>query len=507
MCRRRSTARSRACPAGSAPEELGGATEVGGRVLEADDAGHLREPQHGLVAEVGDGAAGHVVQEHRQVDLLGDRAEMAVQAFLRRLVVVGDDRQRHVGADGLGVRRVSSIASAVEFEPVPAMTGTRFATSSTAVRMSRQCSSRSTVGDSPVVPTMTIPAVPLATWNSMSRPSAGRSSAPPSCIGVAIATRLPVSMGGLRSETAILPHSTGAGPAVVQPAAGIAARPGARGADGGEPLDHGRAARGVDAALLERDHGRARRRRQSPAVRPGASRKSGIRRPAVGLVAAREGLVEQHARRGERRGQRREQRPVQVVGDDDRVEALAARAARRRLRDRPRGSSRRARRPAPPAPTASRSTAVTRAPRAAKKRACRPRPQARSSSRAPGGTSGAKRVDPRRWGEIGVHRRSLGFVGSWLRAAVVTAAAAGCRRRRRSRRRLVGEPGDERGDVGALARVRRDDRRSSRAPSRSASGTARRAGRRAACATIIGSAPERDALPADGGLDRPGRRA
>jgi hypothetical protein len=39
--------------------------------------------------------------------------------------------------------------------------------------MSRQCSSKSTVGDSPV-PTMTIPDVPLAIWKSISLRSAGR---------------------------------------------------------------------------------------------------------------------------------------------------------------------------------------------------------------------------------------------------------------------------------------------------------------------------------------------
>ncbi len=78
---------------------------------------------------------------------------------------------------------------------MPAMTGTRPRANSTADLMSRQCSSTSTVGDSPVVPTITIAAVPLWTWKSINRDSAGRSSAPPSDIGVAIATILPVSMG------------------------------------------------------------------------------------------------------------------------------------------------------------------------------------------------------------------------------------------------------------------------------------------------------------------------
>ena len=60
------------------------------------------------------------------------------------------------------------MASRVELPPVPAITGMRPAAWSTAVLISRQCSSKSTVGDSPVVPTATIAAVPFATWKSMS---------------------------------------------------------------------------------------------------------------------------------------------------------------------------------------------------------------------------------------------------------------------------------------------------------------------------------------------------
>ena len=56
----------------------------------------------------------------------------------------------------------------------------------------------------------------------------------------------------------------------------------------------------------------------------GLEQKIRIRRPAVGLVAAGEGLVEQHAVVGQRREQLRQQRPMQIVDDDDRVEAFAA---------------------------------------------------------------------------------------------------------------------------------------------------------------------------------------
>ena len=88
---------------------------------------------------------------------------------------------------------------------MPAMIGMRPAACSTAVRISSQCSSKSTVGDSPVVPTMTIPDVPFATWKSISLRSAGRSRAPPGCIGVTMAQRLPLSMKGRRENDGFYP--------------------------------------------------------------------------------------------------------------------------------------------------------------------------------------------------------------------------------------------------------------------------------------------------------------
>jgi len=95
---------------------------------------------------------------------------------------------------------VSSIASAVELPPVPAMIGMRPRECWTATRISSLCSSTSTVGDSPVVPTTTMPSVPSSTCQSISRLNAPKSSAP-SCspagfIGVTMATRLPVIMRG-----------------------------------------------------------------------------------------------------------------------------------------------------------------------------------------------------------------------------------------------------------------------------------------------------------------------
>ncbi|MNT33319.1 hypothetical protein D3C72_1692410 [compost metagenome] len=80
-----------------------GTLDVAGGFLDADDAGHLRQAQHGVVRHIGDGAAGHVVQHHGQVaDGFGDGLEVLVLALLRGLVVVGNDLELRVGADALG---------------------------------------------------------------------------------------------------------------------------------------------------------------------------------------------------------------------------------------------------------------------------------------------------------------------------------------------------------------------------------------------------------------------
>jgi hypothetical protein len=79
------------------------ALDVAGGFLDADDARHLGQAQHGVVLHIGDGAAGHVVQHHRQVaGGLGNGLEVLVLAFLRRLVVVGHHLQLAIGADLLG---------------------------------------------------------------------------------------------------------------------------------------------------------------------------------------------------------------------------------------------------------------------------------------------------------------------------------------------------------------------------------------------------------------------
>jgi len=78
--------------------------------------------------------------------------------------------------------------------PVPAITGIRPAAWSTVTRISSQCSSTFTVGDSPVVPTITMASVPSWTWKSTSRRRPGKSRLPSSCIGVTMATIDPLIM-------------------------------------------------------------------------------------------------------------------------------------------------------------------------------------------------------------------------------------------------------------------------------------------------------------------------
>src|SRR5258708_3728095 len=93
---------------------------------------------------------------------------------------------------------VSSMASAVEFEPQPAITGTPvpFAVC-TQISMTRLCSSKVSVGDSPVVPHGTRPSVPSAICQvtNFSNPF---SSTDPFLNGVINATSDPVNMGSLQ---------------------------------------------------------------------------------------------------------------------------------------------------------------------------------------------------------------------------------------------------------------------------------------------------------------------
>ena len=75
-------------------------------------------------------------------------------------------------------------------DPVPAITGTRPSTVPITVSMTRSCSSKESVADSPVVPQGTIPSVPLSIWKFTSLLSAFLSSFP-FRNGVTVATMAP----------------------------------------------------------------------------------------------------------------------------------------------------------------------------------------------------------------------------------------------------------------------------------------------------------------------------
>ena len=156
---------------------------------------------------------------------------------------------------------------------------------------------------------------------------------------------------------------------------------------------------------------------------------------------------------------------MQIVGDDDRVEALAGERPIGRLRDRAARVSMRATPASVASASASRSTAMTRAPRCRRSSARGAR--SRTRDRAPERRRGT------RWAKRSIH-------GETARSARAAAAIDGSRacieacfrsaarrlpaafgapalRRRRcaaapsSSRRFVAQPVDERGDVGALA--------------------------------------------------------
>ena len=86
-----------------AAQQLRAPFHVAGRILDADDVGNLRQPQCRVVLHVGNGPARHVVQDLWQIHRFGDGAEMAVQPFLGRLVVVRYDRKTHARSRLFGV--------------------------------------------------------------------------------------------------------------------------------------------------------------------------------------------------------------------------------------------------------------------------------------------------------------------------------------------------------------------------------------------------------------------
>ena len=89
----------------------------------------------------------------------------------------------------------SATASAVAFEPAPAITGTRFLANCTVRRTTSACSSWLSVADSPVVPHGTSPSIPPAICASTSSSRPFLSIAPPR-IGVTRAVMAPTNMPG-----------------------------------------------------------------------------------------------------------------------------------------------------------------------------------------------------------------------------------------------------------------------------------------------------------------------
>ena len=95
------------------------------------------------------------------------------------------------------------MASAVELEPAPAITGTRFFATLMHNSTTRLCSSWLSVGLSPVVPTGTSPCVPSAICHSTNR-SNDASSTLPSLKGVTSAVNEPLNMRCSPSGRALL---------------------------------------------------------------------------------------------------------------------------------------------------------------------------------------------------------------------------------------------------------------------------------------------------------------
>ncbi len=83
---------------GRSAQQIRAALDAGGGVFDADDVRDLCKPQRRFAGEIGDGPAGNVVHDLRDVHLLRDGAKVPVEAFLRGLVVVRHDRKAGIGA-------------------------------------------------------------------------------------------------------------------------------------------------------------------------------------------------------------------------------------------------------------------------------------------------------------------------------------------------------------------------------------------------------------------------
>jgi hypothetical protein len=83
--------------------DFAGLVKAAGGLFDADDIVDLGQSGHGLGCQTGSASAGDVVQDDRQIDLIGDGLEVLIESLLRGLVVVGAHLKRGVGADFLGI--------------------------------------------------------------------------------------------------------------------------------------------------------------------------------------------------------------------------------------------------------------------------------------------------------------------------------------------------------------------------------------------------------------------
>lgn len=109
--------------------------------LDADDVADFGKRLHGFRRNIDSRAARHVIKQERHGDGSGNFFEMAVEAALRWLVVIGSDLQGGITAAVVGGIGEFDGFSCVEFAPAPAMTGMRFFAISTVKRVTALCSS------------------------------------------------------------------------------------------------------------------------------------------------------------------------------------------------------------------------------------------------------------------------------------------------------------------------------------------------------------------------------
>ncbi len=143
--------------------------DVARRFLDADDVRDRRRRTSVAGLDVAAGAAGHVVDDDRQADRVGDRAVVLEQPFGRGLVVVRRHRQ--------DARRASVAHAAAQLRSLPACCSRRRrrapalrrSASSTTSSTTRTRSSSVSVGLSPVVPQGTRKWMPASICRRASR--------------------------------------------------------------------------------------------------------------------------------------------------------------------------------------------------------------------------------------------------------------------------------------------------------------------------------------------------